>query len=194
MVAVTAFSDQYFPERLPEAERYMMQLDAMGDSAAYWRFEARRELLRTYYMLGRTDDVIRNGEQTLALLPVMSFWDRGLMFPISFHGGDGLIYIAMVEALTGRPGGAAKIAAMNKLLADISVPSAKLVALDSGFWYRGQDYQRALRPLILANAKLGTTGAPIVSNYWVNRGASTDSAAIQLNDGKIHVLGTTAYT
>jgi hypothetical protein len=182
--AVEAFADHRTPERLPFAEQYLAKLDAMGPDAVAWQFEARIPLVSAYYQLGRSNDVARHGTRAMALVAVMSFFDRASMY----WGGRNL-YAATVEALAGGPGGRALIDQVNATLRDAAVPSAAIVALDSSFRRIGQEFTYNLNNMVRASERLGSVGAPLVSNLWLNR-ASPDSATVPVNDGKIRIIET----
>jgi hypothetical protein len=184
LTAVRAFSSLHLAEQLPIAEQYLTRLDAMGDSAASWQFEARLALIQSYYLLGRSKDIARLGTRAVTLLTIMPYANRSL----EFQPTDDIIYGATVEALAGEPDGAAKIARMSTEFLAAAVPSPAMIALDSAYdsWL-GHWFQSKARRWVQGNARLGTQGAPVTSNYWVNRPTS-DSATIPVNDGKIRVL------
>lgn len=148
-------------------------------------------LVDTYYPLGRSKDVIRHGVRGIELMPVMQFIDRGLMFP--YCGGDGELYTATVDALSGQPNGQARIAALNAILDATIVAPRALIALDSAFVKQANDYQTQFKILKVANTMLGRVGYPIISNYWINR-PSSDSADMPVNDGKIRILAFGFYS
>jgi len=191
LAAVRAFTNISVPERLPTAEAYLASLDAMGDSAAYWQFQARRVLVEAYYQLGRSRDVVRHGVRAIHLVPALSFYDRGLLFP--YTGGDGKLYAALVDALTGQPGGLEQIKALNTRIQAAIIPTPALIAVDSGYIARGHIYQSVFTSEMTVNGMLGMQGKPIVSGYWLNR-PTRDSATLIVNDGKIRVLEVGSYT
>jgi len=180
---VLAFSDFYAPARLPIAEQYMRTLDAMGDSAAAWRYEAHASLIWTYYLLGRSADVIRHGDAAIALLERIPYQNRNLFFgQVEEH-----VYSPTVEALTGQPDGRAHIARLNaQIRAAVTVPSA-LLTEDKDYQYVEGMYKQGASAFITGNEKLGTAAAPLIAHHWINRGSS-DSATVSMNDGKIRVL------
>jgi hypothetical protein len=182
--AVEAFSDMYAPERLPTAERYLVQLDALGDKATLWQFEARRTLLWTYYLLGRSADVVRIGTSAIAVLGRVPFADRYL--PMFAQITD-QVYSPVIEALTSQPDARAAIERVNTMLRATTIPSPALVAADRNYEYLGQLYQRKAQELIEGNAKLGTKAAPLIAHHWINR-PSPDSAMLAVDDGKIRLI------
>jgi hypothetical protein len=193
MVAVQEFSNYYYPERLRDAESYLVKLDALGDAALSWRFRARIDLVDTYYRLGRSQEVLKHGLTALDMIPRMTFFDRCLMFSLSLPGcGSGELYMATIDALTGRPGGGAQIDALNKRLTIAIKASAADVSPDTGYTERGRTYEGTLKYMIDGTARLGTYAKPIVSNFWFNR-SSSDSAVIAVNDGKIRVMEIAGY-
>jgi hypothetical protein len=188
LTAVRAFANGRTPEQLRIAEEHMRGLDVLGNRAAYWRFQARTALLEAYYLLGRSSDVITHGASAIRILPVMPFSDRSLMFP---YGED--VYAATLDALAGQPGGRARIDSLIAILQRSTVPAASLVALDSAYDWKGREYQMILSAWTSIGTKLGTAGAPLVSNYWLNRPAS-DSATVPVNDGTIRILEFGSYS
>jgi hypothetical protein len=186
--AVTAFSDENYPARLPIAEEYFAQLDALSDSAAYWKIAAHEKLVGAYYMLGRSADVIRHGTRALQQFGSVPYMDRHPM--IVYY-----IYACTVDALSGLPGGRDQIDALDRLLRAPAITAApqQLLALDSGFAMEGRVRLGYIeQQMIRQSAMLGRLGEPLVSNYWVNR-PTTDSAIIPVNDGKIRLLENLSY-
>jgi len=188
LTAVQSFTNEYTPERFPIAEQYLDALDALGDSAAYWQLEARKPLIQAYFHLGRSDDVIRIGVRALQLVRVLSFHDRGRLLPS--RGSD--MYAMVIDALAGRSDGRPRIDSLNRMLESSLATPPHLAALDSEFIEMGMSYRQEFTRLIAATSKLGTMGAPLVSNYWLNR-PSRDSAIIPVSDGKIHVIEMGSY-
>jgi hypothetical protein len=194
MTAVDGFSDYYYPERLPEAEAYLAKLDAMGEAALNQRFRARLDLVDTYYLLGRSKDVLRHGLTALDMIPKMTFFDRCLMTSLSLPGcGSGDLYAATIDALTGQPGGGAKIEALNQRLKTAMKASPADVAFDTAYALRGEAYENAIKYMILGTSRLGTKAKPIISNYWFNRGPTRDSGVVLLDDGKVRVIEVAGY-
>jgi hypothetical protein len=191
MNAVQEFTDQHHPTLLPDAEVYLRQLDALGDSAAYWQFQARRSLVSTYYFLGRSPDVIRHGVRGIELMLAMHFYDRGLMF--WGLGGDGELYAATVDALAGQPNGRRRIDQLNAILEKSVVPTTTVAAMDEAYPELAKTYNAALTRMIEGNALVGTSASAIVSNYWVNRPTS-DSATVPVNTGQVSVIEFGSFT
>jgi hypothetical protein len=189
LTAVQAFADAMSPGRLVVAEEYLVALDAMGDSAAVWRFKARQALVDAYARLGQSVNVIRHGVRAFQLMPLMQFYDRGQLLP-SWCACD--FYPTVIDALSGQPGGKNRIDSLNALAKAVLIPSPSLVARDPEFAKHGREYQEQLNTLIAATSKIGSQGAPLVSNYWLNR-PTRDSAQIPVNDGKIRVLEVATY-
>jgi len=183
--AVRAFADADHPDRLPQAEAYLRQLDALGDSAVYWRYHARASLVYVYYLLGRPSDVIRHGVRAIELGPLMDFVDREALL------GE-YMYPVVVEALAGQPGGADKIAALNRSLLAAVTLSPALLAQDSGYAYLARYNVPDAKNMIAVNALLGTPGHPLTAQLWLNR-PTRDSATIAVNDGKIRIVDVSDY-
>jgi hypothetical protein len=180
--AVEAFSDTQFPQRLGTAEQYLNTLDAMGADAAYWRMRGHAVLLNTYYDLGRRSEVVRHGTAVLSLVSVMSYIDRGMVF------ANTIIHMKLFEALAGQPDGRAKIDSLSKMLrAHTKAPRELFDADTSSLVWREERYKWFVEHHIRCGALLGAQGKPLIANYWVNR-ATTDSAVIPVNDGKIRVV------
>jgi hypothetical protein len=184
LTAVQAFGDMDYPDRFPQAEAYLKQLDAMGDSAALWRYGARAHLVYMYYLLGRSADVIRHGTSAIALGAVMPFSDRGAL--------NGRVYPATVEALAGQPDGPAKIAALNTTLLAALAASPAHIAYDSNYANMAVDYASNAKAMIMVSAMLGTKARPVVAQLWINRPKS-DSATIAVDDGKIRIIEVSDY-
>jgi len=183
LTGVEAFADQYAPARLRIAEAYLQQLDALGVGAAAWQFEARKALLWTYYLLGRSPDVIRLGTRAVELVGIMPFANRNLMFgQISEQ-----VYSPTIEALTGQPDARSKIDQLNATLQAAAVLPPATLAIDSDYVLLASVAQQAAQNFIQGNSKLGTRAAPLIAQYWLNR-ASHDSATVALDDGTIHLV------
>jgi hypothetical protein len=186
LLAVQAFADEDYPDRLPHAEAYLKQLDALGDSAAYLRYRARVALMSAYYTLGRSADVIRHGTSAIAL---------GALIPFIYRGGaltDSPVYPTTVEALAGQPGGADKIAALNTTLLAALKASPALIAYENSYAALAQIYITKAKMMIEISAMLGKPAAPVMAQLWINRPTS-DSATIAVNDGKIRILEVSDY-
>jgi hypothetical protein len=181
--AVEAFGNFYTPERLPVAEAYLKDLDALGDSAATWRFEARKTLLWTYYLLGRSADVVRLGTQAIQIAGIIPFANRNMLY----GQVEEQVYSPTVEALTGQPNARAQIDRLNVVLRAGAIPDPALIAFDSVYARLGEMAQGAAEYWIASNAKLGTQAAPLVAHHWLNR-PSHDSTTLSLNDGKIRLI------
>jgi hypothetical protein len=162
---VNAFADAQVPERLPIAERYLAQLDALGDSAATWQFEAHKTLLEIYYILGRSADVVRHGTRTCQRVSAMPFAHRAM-----FYAFDE-VYGPTVEALAAQPNARTKIEEVSRLIRATALPSPQLVAFDSAYYDLGRGYRSTAERWIAGNAKLGTSAAPLVGHYWLNQPA-----------------------
>jgi len=189
VAALQAFADPAFPERLPIAEHYLAQLNALGDTVAIYRWLGEQALVQAYYLLGRSDDVVRHGVHAIEQLPTIPYQDRLIaVYPNGIHD----LYIPTVDALTGQPGGQAKIDRLNTILRqEVKAPSA-IVALDSEYLDHQRASENELSIYLRGSALLGTKGAPIVSNYWLNR-PTRDSATVPVDDGRIHVLLFASY-
>jgi len=180
-MAVDAFGgDPHMPERLPMAETYLEALDAMGDTVAAWQYDARKTLLTTYYLLGRSPDVMRHGTHAIALLPRIAYADRDFL-------GLGDVYGPTIDALTAQPNARPAIEQLNATLRAIASPAPALIASDSAYYWMGQGEPAQIENLIAGNARLGTSGAPLIAHYWLNR-ASHDSATVPVDDGKIRIV------
>jgi hypothetical protein len=178
-LAVLMFSNWRYPERLPTAERYLKQLDAMGDQAAAWQMSGRAILMNTYYYPGRSADIVRLGKQILPLTRKVPYLDGGVATGI---------YYKVVDAMGGLPDAPRQIKALtDSLRATYRPPPPELIAIDTGFIKYGQDEYKEMEEIIRRAAMLGAPGASLVSNYWVNR-PTTDSAVIPVNDGKIRLI------
>jgi hypothetical protein len=189
-MAAQAFASAETPERLPVAERYIAQLDALGAAAAYWRFRARGPLVSAYYRLGFTADVARHGTQALRLLGDIPYVYRDV-----FYGPNaGFLYGSTVDALSGQPDGRATLRALNTQLLQWAMPPAELVALDSMYVWQGKRWKGDMEHLAAMSERIGQPGTALVSNYWVNRGASRDSQTVAVNDNKIRVLEIGSFT
>lgn len=189
VTAVGAFADRFHPERFPTADAYLKQLDALGDAAAPWQFEARNILVSQHYMLGRSDDIIRYGVQALRLIPKMPYLEQ---WPDGMRYSPSVVYIRTVESLSGRADARPLIDSLTAILEATIEPPASLLAQDST-WAAVRAQRRwnlkGIRELV---DMLGTVRPPIVGNYWVNR-PTRDSAAMSVTDGTIRVVvhGTT---
>jgi hypothetical protein len=187
LTAVRTRSSPDYPERLHDAERYLKALDAMGKEAAAQQAEARTALISTYYMLGRSDDIVRLGLQVADLAAKIPFADRGVVFD------DLLFYGELVAALSGKPGGRAKIDTLNAKLRAAAVPSPADVAIDAEYVKTGSRYLYRIKRQIEANSLIGALGQPLTAQYWLNRPTS-DSATIAVNDGKIRIVEFGGYS
>jgi hypothetical protein len=187
--AVAAYADWRHPDGLPTAEQYVTALAALGPAAASRQYRARELLMRQYYLLGRSADVIRHGNAAVALLPTIPYAEQGSCLP-STSG----VYTMLVDALTGQSGSRAKIDALNTALLGTVEPPAALVVTDTGS-YRNERNRRkwTIAKAMARTARLGTVGQPWIANYWVNR-ATTDSATISVTDGKIRLVEHFIYT
>jgi hypothetical protein len=190
--AVEGFTDPHEPTRLPIAESYLQQLEALGDSAALWQCEAHRMMLRAYYVLGRSDDVVRHGIRVMQLLARVQFAMRQPFF----IGDD--VYGPTVEALTLRADARERITALNAMVRVATVPSPELIAFDSAYYYIGMGYKHTAESWITGNAKVGTSAAPLLAHYWINRPAARSQNArfgserSGQNAGTVATVGRTA--
>jgi len=183
-IVVGAYANANEPTHLPIAERYLTQLDALGTEAALWQCTARFSLIAAYYQLGKSADVVRVGLRAFDLVGAIPFEYRAVFF----NPGIPFIYASVVDALGGQPNGPEQIRAMNaRLLATTKVPQA-LLAQDSSFSYVGENYRELLEGNEAMAERVGQPGAPLVANYWANRGTSHDSQTVVVNDGKIRVI------
>jgi hypothetical protein len=181
LTAVKAFSDVWSPARLPVAEEYLTALDALGDSAAAAQFDARQDLMGTYYLTGRSANVVRHGLRAIALLAKIPFHERRneMMY--------GAVYTMTVDGLSGRSDFHQQMEQVNRLFNAATTAPPGLIAFDSGFANTERSYRYGVKRLIAGNAMIGKSGAPLVAHAWVNRGSS-DSATVPVNDGKIRVI------
>jgi hypothetical protein len=181
-LAVSAFTNENYPARLPIAERYLTQLDALGKEVALWQMEARSSLVYVYMLLGRSQDVIRHGTAALNRLPDIPYILQGY----------GSLYYEVAQALSGQSDARPKIEALNVLIRSTYDAPADLLALDSGFAWTAASRRAEGEKMIKIAALLGTEGAPLLSNYWANR-PTTDSAVIPVNDGKVRLIEIFSY-
>jgi hypothetical protein len=189
--AVSAFASVDYPNRIPVAERYLTQLDALGPDAAFWQLQARLPLIEVYYRLGRGTDVIRLGLHAFSLVDRVPFELRGAAV---YNPGIAFSYAAVVDALSGQPDGRAKIRAMNEQLEAGTTAPAAYVARDSFFSYIAERYHGEIHAQVVMSERVGQQGTPLVANYWVNRGATRDSQTVAVNDGTIRVIEIGSYT
>jgi hypothetical protein len=184
-LAVSSFASVDYPERLPLAERYLKQLDALGSDVALQRMNARKPLIDVYYQLGRGDDVARLGMQLFALLDRVPFeWREDAVY----YPGIGYQYAALIDALSGKPQGRDTIRALNRWLLANAVAPREYVARDSFFLYIAEQYRGEMRVKVEMSERVGEQGTPLVANYWANRGPTHDSQTVAVNDGKIRVI------
>jgi hypothetical protein len=189
MTAVHAFTNWRYPDRLPKAEAYLAKLDAMGDSAAMWQYDARSSLVYAYYMLGRSTEVAKHGMRALTLATILPFKARErTVFP---QGGTSM-YTMTIEALTGRPDGPAQISRLNAILQEATATPPELAVLDSGFVALGKHDEGILRHMRMTSALLGTSGTPLIGSLWLNR-PNRDSATMRVDDGKIRLITFATY-
>jgi hypothetical protein len=181
--AVYAFANVYTPERLPIAERYVEQLEHLGNQTCEWQYDAHAWMLWTYYLLGRSTEVVRHGTKALECLAHIPFSNRGIFYRQITEQ----VYSPTVEALAGQPNGRSRIARLNALLDAAAIPSAAVVAADSDYAYMGTTYQVKAKQIIQANEKLGTPATPLVAHHWLNR-SSADTGAFAVNNGKIRII------
>lgn len=183
-MAVRAFGDEHVPNRLPIAERYLTQLDALGTEAAFSQFNARLDLVNVYYRLGMSAEVAHIGLQMYAHVTDIPYHLRGAVYDL----GPSFQYGAVIDALGGQPNGRAKIKALNtELLAATKAP-AELVAFDSSFVWHERDSREWAERWIRAADRVGLQGTPIFAQYWINRGASREAQTVNVADGRIRVV------
>jgi len=187
--AVQVFADADVPSRLPIAEQYLKQLDALGTEAAYWQFTARYPLLYAYYRLGRSTDVARLGLRAFELVEQMPYLSRGAFYEDSF------LYTATVDGLLRQPNGRATVRALNaRLLAEAS-PSAEVIARDSSLrYYPAERWKGLIQAYASVSERMGQAGTPLAASYWVNRGSTRDSQSVAVTDGKIRILEIGSFT
>jgi hypothetical protein len=179
--AVRTFSSPDYPQRHPDAEAYLKALDAMGKEAAVQQVQARTVLISTYFMLGRSDDIVRLGLRVVDLVAMIPFIDRDAVFD------NLLFYGELAAALSGKPDARATIDAVNAKLRAATVLSPEDAAIDTAYAKLALRYKVRLEPQIEANALVGTQGKPLSAQYWLNRPTS-DSATIAVDDGKIRII------
>jgi thiol-disulfide isomerase/thioredoxin len=183
-MAVQAFADSDIPSRLPIAEKYLAQLDALADAAGYWQFIARHPMLYAYYRLGRSKEVARIGTRMLERVGAIPYPLRGVMY------GPGMpfSYGVIIDALSGQLNGRATIRTLNEKLLAWAVPPVTLVAHDSSFRWEGEYRKKSMQGMIDVSERVGEPGTPIVAQYWANRGSTRDSQTVQVNDGRVRVI------
>jgi hypothetical protein len=181
MAAVQSFLEPRTSTLLPTAERYLQALDAMGDSAAYWQFRARVPLVQIYYGMGQSRLVAQHGSRAIVLSGIMRYQDRVVMFP---DAPVDPLYLITMEAVSGQSGGRARVEELNAVLkaAATTVPPGDATYRE----IRGL-YERKLAEYLKTGAMLGKPAQPLIASYWINR-ASSDSATLLLNDGKIRLV------
>jgi thiol-disulfide isomerase/thioredoxin len=184
-LAVLGFTNADVPERLPVAEKYLEQLDALGTPAAHWQKAARLSMVNAYYLLGRSADVARVGTRAFALMSQIPYeWRGGMMYMALEAFG----YAAVMEALSGQPNGRATIQSMNAQLMKDAIAPPAFLEQDSTMWtYVQQCATSNMQGLAAQYGRVGQPGTPLVANYWINR-TSRDSQTVAVNDGKIRVI------
>jgi thiol-disulfide isomerase/thioredoxin len=191
--AVAAFAHEETPERLPIAERYLAQLDALGPAAAYQQFVARDRLVYVYYRLGRSTDVARVGLQALELVPRMRYDLREVLYgPLA----SAFLYGAAVDAVSGQPNGHTTLRALNTKLRAAAEPPAEYRVESDSFFIRQAKFgwiPEIERKISIAE-RVGAQAPPLIANYWVNRGATRDSQSVAVNDRKIRVVEIGSFT
>jgi thiol-disulfide isomerase/thioredoxin len=190
-MAVSAFANADFPDRFPVAEKYLRQLDALGNDAALWRLRARTPLVRGYYRLGRSESLARVGEELFRLTEFVPCPWRS----VSTYDDERikLLYSMVITAFSGRPDGRAKIRALNEYLSAHAVPPAEAIAHDSNAVWTGRGHLDVLKYSLLVSERVGMPGAPIAASYWLNRGPSRDSQMVQVNDGRVRIIEIGSY-
>jgi hypothetical protein len=195
LAAVLAFAKVDFPQRLPAAEAYAEGLDSLGAGAAFWQFTAHRALQGVYYTLGKSSDVARHGLHAIAVANQVPFYDRGWTV---YSPGGSSFYGELIDALSGQPGGRAKIDMVNTTLKAGAIPSAAQIALDSNFYWQGHWYQQDIQGKIKTAGRIGTKAQDIQGNYWVNLtkpGAGGIGAhAMRVAAGKITIMEVGSFT
>jgi hypothetical protein len=94
------------------------------------------------------------------------------------------LYMMTMEAVSGQPGGQARVEELNAVLkaAATTVPPGD--ATYSGM--RGM-YEEKLADYLKTGSALGTPAHALVASLWLNR-ATSDSGTLLVNDGKIRLL------
>jgi thiol-disulfide isomerase/thioredoxin len=189
--AVRLFADADQPERLPVAEQYLAQLDALGPAAAYERATARKALIGAYYLMGRRRDVARVGVEWFALASHIPFPQRASAI---YDPGNYYEYAVVIDALSSESGGRARIQALNAQLHMAAAAPPEYVAHDPYFRGEGERNQSYLRPNIAMSERIGEQATSLSANYWVNRGPGRDSQSVAVNDGKIRLVEIGSWT
>jgi hypothetical protein len=180
MMAVGAFANWRFPGRLPIAEEYLAALTKLGPAAAPWQLRARAGLVGTYMMLGRSDAVLRHGMSAMRLLPSMAYADQ------EQYGF--LVANQLLDAISGMPEAQAKLDTIATYLQTTIHPPAAMLVEDSSLVVAAEGRRQIMYEKWTKNRELlGQVGKPFFAQYWVNR-ASSDSASIPVNDGKIRIV------
>jgi hypothetical protein len=178
-MAVAAFSNWRFPDLLPIAEEYLTALTKLGPAAAPYQLRARAHLVGTYQMLGRSDAVLRHGMRAMRLLPTMAYADQWDGFTVAGQ---------LLDAISGMPDAQAKLDTIGAYLQATIHPPAVMLVQDSMEVVTAEGKRQSGYEKWIKNRELlGQLGKPFVAQYWVNR-ASSDSALIPVNDGKIRIV------
>jgi thiol-disulfide isomerase/thioredoxin len=184
VTAVNAFADEDLPERLPIAERYLAQLDALGVKAISGRVSARMAFINAYYRLGQSTDVARMGLEMYAHTADVPYHER-----LGLYGqGPAFIYGAVVDALGGQPDGRTKIKVLNEQLLAATKAPPELIAFDSSFFWKEREARDWADRWARAADRVGLPGTPILANYWINRGTSRAAQTVNVADGRIRVV------
>jgi hypothetical protein len=137
--------------------------------------------VQTYYRLGQSRQVAQHGARAMVLSGIMRYQDRVAMFP---GGPYDPLYMMTMEAVSGQPGGQARVEELNAVLkvAATTVPPGD-VTYSGMRWI----YETKLADYLKTGAALGTPAHALVASVWLNR-ATSDSGALLVNDGKIRLL------
>jgi hypothetical protein len=104
---------------------------------------------------------------------------------VMFPGGPyDPLYLITMEAVSGQPGGRARVEALNTVLTAAATTVPPGDATYSGVRWA---YEEKLAVYLKTGALLGKPAQPLIASYWLNR-ASSDSSTLLLNDGKIRLL------
>jgi len=175
-----------YAARLPVAERYVAALDSMGNSVANVQFIAHALLSNTYFLSGKTTEMIRHGMRAMDCLERMDFTDRGLMYS-DFQS----LYVDLISVLSGQPDGPAKIAKINASLVAATTPPPALAAMDESFARTGDYWHSAAQQMITLGNRVGQRAPNLLGNYWVNvpsTGATRGVDSMVVTDGTLRVV------
>jgi hypothetical protein len=98
-------------------------------------------------------------------------------------------HMTLCLALSGQPGGIAKIQELNKKRMQQTKVPPELMTRDSTAWAIAQMWgERQVKEDAAVSERLGLPGTPLFADYWINRGPTRDSQTVAVNDGKIRII------